>query len=994
MIQRVLIFVLSLASSLNSWGDANLLDLLKADQNRYPISSTCKSFIQKATHQTLKSPDLQALTQKLSQTEYAHGNFYHYTPSNHFDSLLKMDILDRDKAHLEAVKDGGYSSILQFQMTWKEALGNASGVGFYVAANPFSSSGYGGKQVALKFSTNSIFFDYVKNNTAYTNIQKIMETTHPGFSSCGKSLVFSLLIDENDIDIVHFAQGDQWMVVFNEDVIEGSNIFSINSKGDIKTVIQKMVSYGKTEELVPYVKEFGATGNYAIDLTLIAYYINIYPSDAGYNALTKVASTIKNWNEPLKKAIASYILTQPGKVSDPMLDYFFNKNIFNEHYLISQSLEKASQDNVARVSKIIASDISLVKNWGSHFLKNVYKILRHDKTTDLVTLLKHAPASFDINELFKTYRTSGVDQTHILTTINMMLSDHSAYFKGVDDEEKYRIVNDYLSYSKSDAVPAFMNTLKQLQYPLNATFNFILKRPSFHSYGIGAEFVMNYLRMTKDEALLTDAFYSIFFSSFSPKVNEMLVYLKENSGIYPNRAQVFFDIALDKGLELIAPVITEDNKKIFTPVDVNKMLAKAFNSSTGDRLRQLVDVFSLKPSDVRDVLVSLQPGAPAANAAYAILKQDPKLWVEFIRLDNPQGLRRFLNQQNLVALHQKIVSENLDLFLKKPLELPPMDSNLLNYIFSKSHMDTYMATYTSVEKLHVIQKARSFNRRDLTSFLTNVVYSPELAKQTIINFTSNSVSQGEIEALLNSASFISSIHQNQFETLADKLLSFNQNMSIDDFLRNTSVPFENALYLYLKLRDVHGDWVHRELQDGHFRTEQMTLAKRSLIEGRFLASFTQLSSRVRDSLWVIVIDQVLQGDKVATLLSHYKILSPSQKLKISDYYLNQSLINKGISLFKQHNLNYLVESLKLDNPELTSNLLDYLEQEYPVKENQAIYIVNSFEASMQTSDLLKKHTQDFICQKVNKHRAFAELIESADKYEKKRLKLLRKQICL
>jgi hypothetical protein len=656
-------------------------------------------------------------------------------------------------------------------------------------------------------------------------------------------------------------------------------------------------------------------------------------------------------------------------------------------YFLPESLPIGTLD-------LIAKDPSIVKEWGSKFLINIYKVLSYTRDADLIELLKHAPDGFEINELFKTYRNRNLDSSYKLTIINYMLDHHSAYFKAVDIEEKYQIVNDFLLSSKSDAVPDFMNKIKVLGYPLISTFNFILKRYNSYVNGNAAVFLINYLKMSQDESLLTDSFFSVFFNLYHSKINEVLVYLKENRKIYPQRSQAFFDQALERGIESIEPVITKENKKLFTSEDIHKLLVKSLNSTAGDRLLPLVvDVFSLTPIKVLDALLLSQPGLPTAIEAYAILKQDSKLWSDFIRLDNPNGIRDFLKRSHLVALHKKVVSDNLGNFLKKPLELPAMDSLLLDHLISKDHMDTYMKTYTPAEKLYVIQLSRPRNRAELIPFLTSADLSPVMTSTILAMFLTEKVLQVEIEALMNSASFMASINQNQFESLADRLLKFNQNVNIDGFIKNASIPFEKALYLYMKLKDSHGDWARLELQNSHFREDQISDVKRYIIEDLFLKNFTNISIKVRDFLWEVVIDQLLQADKVSVILTHYKILSHLQKLQISHYYLNPDLILKGIELFKLHELNYLISSLELDNLEVTSGVIYYLEQNYPVNEKQAIYIINSFDDNMQTSDLLRQHTQNFICKKVNKHKAFAKLIEGADKLERKRLRILRSQIC-
>ena len=127
MLLKLMSLALWTVTALNSWADANLLDLLKSGKQQYATSSSCQKFIQSATHQTLKSPELQKYIRSLGEGPLAKKNFYHYTNSTKLAPLLKP---------------GGYKSILEYQMTYADALSNISGLGFYLAANPFSSAKY------------------------------------------------------------------------------------------------------------------------------------------------------------------------------------------------------------------------------------------------------------------------------------------------------------------------------------------------------------------------------------------------------------------------------------------------------------------------------------------------------------------------------------------------------------------------------------------------------------------------------------------------------------------------------------------------------------------------------------------------------------------------------------------------------------------------------------------------------------------------------------
>jgi hypothetical protein len=156
-----------------------------------------------------------------------------------------------------------------------------------------------------------------------------------------------------------------------------------------------------------------------------------------------------------------------------------------------------------------------------------------------------------------------------------------------------------------------------------------------------------------------------------------------------------------------------------------------------------------------------------------------------------------------------------------------------------------------------------------------------------------------------------------------------------------------------------------------------------------------LSTIIKNHLWPIVVIPAIDDGKISILLKSYPKLNKNQKNDLSNYYSkSHENIPLGIAAFKAEGLNFILESLTLDDRNITTNIIAYIQKNYPIHEGQNLYMINSFSNQMQTSDLINAHLQNFVCKKVNKYKGFKELIrEASSKNEKKRLRNLRDQIC-
>ncbi len=986
-----LVFIL--LTSLNSWGDSNLLDLLKAKKNKYALNTNCQNFIQNATHSTLKSSTLQALTQKLSDTKFAHGNFYHYTDNSILKTILKADVSDRTKAQKDIILDKGYTSIMEYQMTYGDALSNVIGVGFYVAANPFSSATYGKYQVSLGFSEKTVFFDYLKNADTVTKLVAQKKVESPRLGGCQLELILSLLFDENGIDIVHYNRDQDWMVIFNEDVIESSSLSLINAT-DMSTIIRKMIQETNVGyQLLGHVKEFGATGNHSLPLSTFMQYLNKKPGSE--HSLITISKGITNWQKGYKKNFIQFIMSQPASDIDELVTYFSKSGIIPETEILSASFSNASSGFLSYITKRIIQNPKISKDWGSEFAANSLRILKTSTDVDFDTIIRNSPQNFNVGDIFKSYRGVGLNAKHIVDIINHMLYQEPSYFKALGDEDKYIVINDYLKNAKGDTVPKFMSTLNQLQYPLIATFNYILKRPTAYGNGNEAIYIINHIKTSKDPGLITDSLIALFSGPFSSKSAEMAIFLKENQAIFADRADLFFKKALELGIGHFEAYLTAKNAGLFSKEEISLMLSKTFLTSSGwKQLPLVVSVFNISRVQIRDMMIGLVPTTDAATAAYSIMKEDVAFWSDFIRLDNPQGISKVWGYSNLVALHKSIVNSHPDNFLSKPLMWPKSNQALLEYLSSKPNMKFYMSGYSPSEQMYVINLARKSGRKDLNEFLSEVRFTPELASAALFDFITANPVQEELEYLINSPSFVNSLNQSQFEHLANQLLKFDSELKVDSFVRDTSVSFGKALYFLMSLRTVHGDHARTETFETHFKANSLDDSKKTALENKYLEVFDSMDLNVRNLIWPMVKDRLLKDGKTKVFLNKYETLTSVQKEGISRYHTRAGLISEAISIYKQYNLNFLTESLLLDKRDIASSIFEYLEKSYPLMEGQFLFVINNVESELQTKDLFVQHTQKFICKKVNKYKAFSEVISAApDKDEKRRLKDIRGRVC-
>jgi hypothetical protein len=216
------LIILSLFLSVSAWSKVDFLKLLKENKQQYNLSRECKEFIQSSTHKTFSMPELQQRSKKLSEL-FMEDYYFHYTKSPEVSEILKSTIKDRKLAHKEILDDGGYAKMLEFQMLNTKALMNMSGVGWYVAANHKSSDGYGHIRVTLTLSPDA---NYIKP----LDLEGVQEKS-VGLQYCPSSIIQTLLLLENNVDVIFFEESKQWFNLVNDDIILESKVVNTRELG-------------------------------------------------------------------------------------------------------------------------------------------------------------------------------------------------------------------------------------------------------------------------------------------------------------------------------------------------------------------------------------------------------------------------------------------------------------------------------------------------------------------------------------------------------------------------------------------------------------------------------------------------------------------------------------------------------------------------------------------------------------------------------------------
>ncbi len=455
----------------SAYADLKLFDLVKNSKTKYSINSTCKSFFNNNSNRTkLHSAKIVQKIQNLSDFKEIDNNFFHYTNSAIPRNLLLPDIENRAEAQSKILKSGGYKSIFEFQMTYNGALSNAAGVGFYIAANPFSSADYGNYQLHFRLKNTTKVYNYNDSNRKIifdTFLGKVSADNYD-LRNCNYKLIFSLILDENNIDLLYYSGGStQWFVAFNEDIFEESNVTYIGSSSQ-STVFNKMAQAGNVEPLLGYIREINKDPSYQFNLNSLVANIVVKTDIKDRNLISVLLPTVPYREN--KTLYISLLKVSTGNDFDDNLVHLKKKDSALNSLILQQDLNKASTDFMKYYSSLLSKGYVAAKK---DILKTNMEILYKSSLIDDDTFMKVVKNQLDLKDYFVSYSAKSSQVGSAI--IREMITMHSSYFKKLGVEDQYDIFNYYINNEGNQgALKLFLDKLSVLKFDLNKSLRYIL----------------------------------------------------------------------------------------------------------------------------------------------------------------------------------------------------------------------------------------------------------------------------------------------------------------------------------------------------------------------------------------------------------------------------------------------------------------------------------------------------------------------------------------
>jgi hypothetical protein len=985
----------------NTWiafGGTNLLDLLKSGKAQYGLGG-CKKFIQLATHQTLVSKELKNLTTYLSDSRYADNYYFHYTNQAKMLQILKGDEPDRVKAHREIISEGGYKSIMEYQMTYTYALTNYSGTGFYVAANPFSArKDYGAYQVVLSVKPEAIFFDHTQHESELKSIINDIYKREPTFAKCDKYLQFSLLMNENGIDIVNYVSNWEWLVIFNEDIITYSRISKDNKSDSEETILKKLVEAGEELAVMEYICDFDLNKRYA--KTSFEDFMKIIPSSCS-DAETLLMKFAKNprLKEKIgfKEAYARVISRKSGSDLVNSINDLASSGIIPYSSYLNISLAGSSEDFINWVFPRLTKTPQAARNWKFLFHENIVELIKNN-LIDLNFVFNNAPNEFDKTRFIRQIEVIGNKQI-ITRTIFDLLKIDPAFFIALDTESKHKIFNVFLKNATPSEIPQFTVAMDKLGYPCATSYNFIINRPGLLGVN-GLHFISAYLQLKKDVGLLTDE--AITALNSTQDLNLSLVrHLLHNKLIYGVQGEKFISrhfrsINLD-GIETLVSSLPRLPIGEDEAVIILDHLIKIPDAKAASMIPKILQTFSAPVFELARAISNAGPGVKLEGGmeALLIIRNDTLAWATFRDISNPEGARKLLSDNTFhPSLQMYLLNEMAPEILLQPDKLPDLSEGLMKALLSSSRLMPYFKNYTEQQKLEVTRKVFRYNPKESSQFMKLITFSSEMVRTNFDSFIKIDSLQLLLD-LFNNLSFLRSLSDSEFQIIVDKITSFNEELNLSKLLRSGTLDFNRSMILALALKKYHGEYNLEEIINNQLRFDDLEAEEKLSLISNLTNKFNSISQLARNMFWPFIFSNTSAKQK-DQLVSDYSILTSQQKKGLVIHYSKDSeMIQRAISLLTAKSVNYITEVLRLDDYQAVTSVLKFIEDNYPIKEDYASHMIKNYNSELMSANIQSFHIKQYICKNVNKWHAFQQILDSSkDKEQKLYYKERKKTLCL
>ena len=227
----------------------NLYDHMKA------TPSSCQEYIvkNKIPRSLFVIDEIKNNLKPLRETKLGH-HFYHYTDSAEMSGFFYILEKDRRAAQELIHRDGSFDKIMKHS---SQDIKNLAGPGFYIAANPKSSMEYGKTQIHFAIDPEAKVFTDLRPdfqsyaptlNRAKDILTKRVTGTNYYVPCTGQQLI-GIAIQESGADLVYYDKQNEWVALYNTDVIESTDIIDGVSKST--NLIRLFAKENRLDEIDP-----------------------------------------------------------------------------------------------------------------------------------------------------------------------------------------------------------------------------------------------------------------------------------------------------------------------------------------------------------------------------------------------------------------------------------------------------------------------------------------------------------------------------------------------------------------------------------------------------------------------------------------------------------------------------------------------------------------------------------------------------------------------
>ncbi|MBC77942.1 MAG: hypothetical protein CME64_18195 [Halobacteriovoraceae bacterium] len=449
---KKLVALFLLISSFGAHADLKLFDLIRDGEHNYFIHHRCREFfLDEDNRKLLVNQALQEATSTLEELGFD-KYYFHYTNNTYPKNLIERKGI------------AGFEDILKYQMTHFGALDNVSGVGLYVAANPFSSATYGNNQIMLTIDQSARVFDEYNYSSKKVLPNAIYEVNRQrkGFESCNYRLQKSVIWDENGIDLVFYSYGDEWFVIFNEDIIEDTEITNTGTSRGFG-ILRKMKEKQNIAPLFDNSWEFGTKQKYVHLLGFNGYELDELLEQS-------LGSVNLKGNEKLYLAMLERFQPSDYKEAVGKIRYVY-KDI--DSVLINEGLEHNDNSEVREQYLEILLSGTIPTN--KKTLVDNLILLSNKKDIKNEDVIKVAKENSAMDILSKEYEAISYNRELKSKLIIEFLNSDQGIFESFLPSQKNNLIFNYLIEGDPSLMPQFVGRLQEVGVDLEEWYKITSK---------------------------------------------------------------------------------------------------------------------------------------------------------------------------------------------------------------------------------------------------------------------------------------------------------------------------------------------------------------------------------------------------------------------------------------------------------------------------------------------------------------------------------------